>query len=90
MMRLLLVVSTFFIFHLLRFSFKQKHQRRMIRVVLNIVFLVIISPLILAEDPCKYTTSSGTIDISSLAGTGGSPRYKDIQGGGTSWSMFFL
>ena len=62
----------------------------MIRVVLNIVFLVIVSPLILADDPCKYTTSDGTIDISSLAGPDGSPQYKDVQGVGSSWSMFFL
>jgi len=61
----------------------------MVRVVLNIVFLAIMSPLILADDPCKYTTSYGTIDISSLSGTGGSPRYKDIHSPGSGWSMFF-
>jgi len=32
----------------------------------------------------------GTIDISSLAGPDGSPQHKDVQGVGSSWSMFFL
>ena len=61
----------------------------MVRVMLNIVFLAIMSPLILADDPCKYTTSYGTIDISSLAGPSGSPRYKDVHSPGSGWSMFF-
>ena len=62
----------------------------MVRIVLNIVFLAIISPLILADNPCIYTTSDGAVDISSLAGPSDSPRYKDVQPLGSGWSMFFL
>lgn len=62
----------------------------MVRLILSIVILVAVSSLILADDPCKFTTSQGTIDISSLANNDNTPKYKDVQTSGFGFSKFFL
>lgn len=61
----------------------------MVRLILSIVILVAVSSLILADDPCKFTTSQGTIDISSLANNDNTPKYKDVQTSGFGFKYSF-
>jgi hypothetical protein len=46
-------------------------------VTIFIVILVIQSLGITADDPCRFETSKGVIDLSSLARDDGQPAYQD-------------
>ena len=47
----------------------------------SIIFLIIfagLSPSITADDPCRFETDRGVIDLSSLARTDGRAAYPDV------------
>jgi hypothetical protein len=49
----------------------------MLRVTIVIIFLAIQSLGITADDPCRFETSKGVIDLTSLARDDGKPAYAD-------------
>jgi hypothetical protein len=57
---------------------------------ISIAILAILSTIIIADDPCKYThPDKGTIDISSIGNPDGTPVYKDkIPTSGSNYSTF--
>jgi hypothetical protein len=57
-----------------------------------IVVFVILSPIIIADDPCKFThPDKGTIDLTTLGKTDGTPAYLDkIPPTGSNYSTFNL
>jgi hypothetical protein len=64
----------------------------MIRFTTCIIILAILSPLITADDPCRFESSSGVIDISSLSHKDGKAAFPDLipQTGGSNYSIYLL
>jgi hypothetical protein len=65
----------------------------MLRVASCFIIFAILSPLIIGDDPCQVTDSTGrTIDISSLSNTDGKARFADLlpTQGAQNWSMYLL
>lgn len=53
----------------------------------SLIFLFVIQ-LILAEDPCRYQTSKGLIDLTSVGRNDGTAAYQDqLPATGSSYSM---
>lgn len=50
----------------------------LLRFVLCTAISAVLTTLILGDDACKYTGSKGVIDISSLAGEDGKPKFSDV------------
>jgi len=50
----------------------------MIRFTVCVVILAILSPFITADDPCRFESSSGVIDLSSLSHKDGKAGFPDV------------
>jgi len=66
----------------------------MVRFTTCIVIFVILSPLIIADDPCRFESAgNGIIDISSLSHTDGKAAFPDLtpqQGSGYSMCLLLI
>jgi hypothetical protein len=63
----------------------------MIRSTTCIVILAFLSPFITADDPCRFQTGSGVIDITSLSHSDGKAAFPDVvPGGASNYSIYLL
>lgn len=63
----------------------------MVRLIIYINILAIIFPLIIANDPCRFQTNNGVIDISTLARTDGKAAFPNkIPAEASNYSMYLL
>jgi hypothetical protein len=89
-------IMSFSVVYLLFISFfckKKNLQLVMLRFATCVIIFAILSPLIIADDPCRVTDSTkGTIDISSLSATDGKAKFADLTPteSADNWSMSLL
>ena len=64
----------------------------MSRMVVFTVSFILMSSVILADDPCRFEyASKGVIDLSSLGNTNGTAAFPDQSAGaGSNYSQLFL
>ena len=60
-------------------------------LIIFTIFVVILLSSTIADDPCRFVTSKGVIDLTSLARTDGTPAYLDkYPATGSNFSNFFV
>lgn len=79
----------------MRSAIERSLYQMLIRFVFCTAISAVLTTLILGDDPCKFTDSvKGTIDLSSLSGKDGNPKFKDVRppsgGYGVYLSFIFI